>query len=342
MTQFPTTPRAALALLSLGGALVAAPASAARLDVSYSMNPPATAPGEGSELQNDIDTETAPFVELSSTYAYGIVQVTTLTGPEFYQTPDDPGIVVREFENAVIEDYDEANWLVSAYARAERDALRAQALWRQAQGFDGASVVAQAESRDVLSIGGGGGGLLTMDFILSGDVSAAVQPEFFGDDLDDVIQLEGVGFRFAAELGRGFDVTRVSDELKLGRNGIDVEGRNNALASMTNRVLTLEREVVAGEELDLWLYARAFVGTAIGRGRAYSDFGSTARLSSVSLTPGLTLSAESGFDYLALTGEAPEAPGTPGTGAAAVPLPAAGWLLAAGIGALAAARRRRR
>ncbi|MFO7856912.1 MAG: hypothetical protein R6V44_17160, partial [Paracoccaceae bacterium] len=306
MTPDMQTPRRLAVCAALAATLGAGPASAASLEASYSMNPPDTPPGVGSEFEDRLRTDTAPFAEISNTYAFGFVRTTVLTGPEFYSTPDDPGLVVGEFENAVIEDYDEARWLVSASARAARDELRAEALSRQLEGFEGASATAEAQSKDVLGIGGAGDGTLTMDFVISGSASASVRPEFFGDDLEDVLSGEGVGFRFAAELGNGFDVTRVGDGVRLGGSGIDVRDTTSFGASARDRVLTLTREVVAGETLDFEIYARAFVNTQKGRGRAYADFGSTARISSVSLSDGLTLSSESGFDYLALSAELSE------------------------------------
>jgi len=250
-----------------------------------------------------------------------------------------PASISRTLKDTSASD-SEPNWRISASASSTNTTQKTRATWSDNGTYGSTFSLAAARVEDTFTIGGDGDGILRMTWDLSGSILANnIRPEF-QDDLSDVLDF---GIDFFAELSRGFSRTRVSAQVELSNgegpewsSGIFFYGWFEAFAGGTQAVL--ERAVTAGDVLDYDLLAQARIDTQKAIGSATANFGTTAELSSVFLSDGLSLSAESGFDYLSVN-DSTGGGDTP----VQVPVPAAYALFAiglAGIGVFGRGRRR--
>lgn len=297
----------AAAAFAFGAALAAGSAKAATLGASYELNtPPAI-----SEVEDEVRTQDGS-----------------------------PASISRTIDDTSAAD-GEPNWRVSASATSTFATQKTRARWFDGGTFDSATAKAEATVDDVFTIGGDGDGILRMTYDLSGSIEASeVRPEFRGDALYEL--LTDFGIFFSAELSRGFSRTRVSEEVELSRGegpggdeGFFFFGWFEAFPGGFQAVL--ERAVSAGDILDYSVFAQALISTQNARGSARANFGTTAQLSSVFLSDGLSLIAESGFDYFSVNQT-----DSGGDGPVGVPVPASAILLAFGFVSLAVQGRRRR
>lgn len=234
-------------------------------------------------------------------------------------------------------------WEVFASATSTFESQKTTALWSDSRTAYSAGAYADADVRDRFEIGGSGEGVLEFTYRLSGSLSADVRSYFPGDSFDDLFGY--LGFNFRARLGTSpfFFSTRVSESFEFSRNDdrIESSGINffKAFAFMDQKEITMTRSVSAGDELfyNIDTSSRISVGNALGV--ASANFGSTAELFSVSLSDGLTLAADSGFDYLAVQGAGSQ-PG--GGGTVDIPVPATAWLMGVGLLGLVGKGRRHR
>jgi hypothetical protein len=296
-----------VAALAVAAALASGSAAAAMLEAEYELNSPIAI----SEVEGETRTSDGT-----------------------------PASISRTLKDTSAAD-SEPNWRISASASSTNTTQKARATWSDNGTYGSTVSHAAASVEDRFTIGGDGDGILRMTWDLSGSIRANnVRPEF-RDDLSDVLDF---GIDFFAELSRGFSRTRVSEQVELSNgegpewsSGIFFYGWFEAFAGGTQAIL--ERAVTAGDVLDYDLLVQARIDTQKAIGSATADFGTTAELSSVFLSDGLSLSAESGFDYLSVN----DSDSGGGDSPVQVPVPAGYALFAiglAGIGVFGRGRRR--
>lgn len=237
------------------------------------------------------------------------------------------------------------DWVGSGSALARFDRLAVDAYWHGTQddwGYVyGGGIDAEATAWDRLTIEGDG--MLTYTYDLTGSLVGRADGLSRFDSLWDVADMD---IRFTAE----FDKVGSADDAKIvfGReipNPYDLF----FIVDPFSETLELSIEVSDGDVIEHKAAAYIFLDVDseydVRRIRARTDFGSTAELVSVFTSEGVSFTADSGFDYLSVNSTVPDGDGDDPTAPItqpppAVPLPAAAWLLIAGLGAFGVVRSR--
>lgn len=271
-------------------------------------------------------------------------KVGELEDEHFINTARDPGTLASASLSRTGRDPNTSlpSWIASGEARVEPGRLRTRAFWdagRPGGGFQNGRVISTARVEDELHIAGDG--RIAFTYTLSGRVEGRIEPAITPDSDFSVDELLDLSADFYVLLRRGFgDASSDRYESEPPRN-LD---RTTYLDVFDGLALKVEMEVSDGDEIDFLARATSRAGRdgrddRLTGSRALSDFFSTATLTDVFVSDGVVMTAESGFDYVAIAAANaetdPELDPLP-----PVPVPAAAWLLLGGIGLLAELRRR--
>ncbi|MFN2287355.1 MAG: hypothetical protein ABR578_03380 [Chromatocurvus sp.] len=237
-------------------------------------------------------------------------------------------------------------WVASGVADAQFDRLAVAAFFagfRDADDFGlGGTVDSTAGAGDVLTVGGTGEGQLTFIFSVSGRVDVTVQPAV-GTDVRNPIRSASYNISFFAEL----DVRGGARDRENVDRDHSTSAEGNTAFEIISEEISITVPVQSGDVVDYETNANALIDfsrfPAAAQRRGFSNFGSTATLTSVALSnDSLSLSSESGFDYLAASG-APDtggpggsSPGTNEPSEQAEPIPTMGIYLLTALAILLA------
>lgn len=299
--------------------------------------------------------------------AQGAEAVTLLNSEVFISTPGpntreddvintsrDPHreVSVHRFDSARRPGTNILAWRVEAEARADFTSLKTRASWQggneatrpdgtRRRPFTGGGE-AQARLRDEFTISGNGE--IGITYTLSGRVDARMLSTDIQDSLERLVDSEA---SFSLELDRRggiFARDRVQFESK-----IPFGSQDRAVSlfrdTFSGVELTATVDVSDGDIVDFDAFAESIAGTSgrpapdMRESSASSDFFSTAELTNVFASDGVTFTAASGFDYFSVNSTLPD--NSDGDTMTPIPLPASAWLLLGALGVLSAIRRRR-
>lgn len=243
-------------------------------------------------------------------------------------------------------------WRVEAEARADFTSLKTRASWEggneatrpdgtRRRPFSGGGE-AFARLRDEFTISGNGE--IGVTYTLSGRVAARMLNTDPRDALERLVDSE---VYFSLELDRRGDIfakDRVQFESKIpfgSQDRVDSVFRD----TFSGVELTATMDVSDGDIVDFDAFAESIAGTSgrpaprMRESSASSDFFSTAELTNVFASDGVTFTAASGFNYFSVNSPVPD--NSDDDTMTPIPLPASAWLLLGALGVLSGIRRRR-